>query len=92
MDSNGLQYPFITDAPVSALGGDNKISTIQTMIDAFEQSIIIIKDDTSSMNKTNDEIRQLIATSNDIGVAYELSLSKADNVLDQYTVINKIKG
>ena len=62
------------------------------MIDAFEQSIIIIKDDTSSMNKTNDEIRQLIATSNDIGVAYELSLSKADNVLDQYTVINKIKG
>lgn len=91
-DQFGQQYPFITDAPVSALGGDNKISTIQTMIDAFEQSIIIIKDDTSSMNKTNDEIRQLIATSNDIGVAYELSLSKADNVLDQYTVVNKIKG
>ena len=44
----GVQYPFVTDVPVSHLGGDNKRSTIETMINAFEQSIIVIKDDTST--------------------------------------------
>ena len=91
-DQFNQQYPFVTDAPVSALGGDNKLSTIQTMIDAFEQSIIIIKDDTSSKNKTNDEIRKLIQESSSVGIAYELSLSKADNVLDQFTTLKRIKG
>ena len=91
-DQFNQQYPFVTDAPVSALGGDNKLSTIKSMIDAFEQSIIIIKDDTSSKNKTNDEIRDLIAKSNDVRIAYELSLSKTDSVSDQYTVVTKIKG
>lgn len=91
-DQFNQQYPFVTDAPVSALGGDNKLSTIKSMIDAFEQSIIIIKDDTSSKNKTNDEIRDLIAKSKDVGIAYELSLSKTDSVSDQYTVFTKIKG
>ena len=89
------QYPFVTDAPVSALGGDNKLRTIQTMINAFEQSIIIIKDDISSKNKSNDEIRKFITESGDVGAAYELSLSKAneaDGITDQYTVITKIKG
>lgn len=86
------QYPFVTDAPVSALGGDNKLRTIQTMINAFEQSVIIIKDDISSKNKSNDEIRKFITESSDVGIAYELSLSKAESVSDQYTVITKIKG
>ncbi|MBQ5471886.1 MAG: AAA family ATPase [Treponema sp.] len=89
------QYPFVTDAPVSALGGDNKLRTIQTMINAFEQSIIIIKDDISSKNKSNDEIRKFITESGDVGAAYELSLSKAneaDGITDQFTVITKIKG
>ena len=62
------------------------------MINAFEQSIIIIKDDISSKNKSNDEIRKFITESGDVGVAYELSLSKADSITDQYTVITKIKG
>lgn len=88
----GQQYPFVTDAPVSSLGGDNKHSTIKTILEAFEQSVIIIKDDTSSKNKTNDEIRKLIFESNDVGIAYELSLSKADNIQDQYTVVTRIKG
>lgn len=91
-DQFDVQYPFVTDAPVSHLGGDNKRSTIETMINAFEQSIIIIKDDTSSKNKENDEIRKLIQESNDIEVAYELSLSKAENINDQFTVATKIKG
>ena len=91
-DQFGQQYPFVTDAPVSALGGDNKLSTIQTMINAFEQSIIIIKDDTSSKNKTNDEIRKLIHDSSEVGIAYELSLSKAENILDQFTTVKRIKG
>ncbi|WP_298739911.1 ATP-binding protein [uncultured Treponema sp.] len=86
------QYPFVTDAPVSALGGDNKLSTIQTMITAFGQSVIIIKDDTSSKNKTNDELRNLIANSKDVGIAYELSMSEASNTNDQFTVVTKIKG
>lgn len=91
-DQFGQQYPFVTDAPVSSLGGDNKQSTIKTILEAFEQSVIIIKDDTSSKNKTNDEIRKLIFDSSDVGIAYELSLSKADNIQDQYTVVTRIKG
>lgn len=91
-DQFGQQYPFVTDASVSSLGGDNKQSTIKTILEAFEQSVIIIKDDTSSKNKTNDEIRKLIFDSSDVGIAYELSLSKADNIQDQYTVVTRIKG
>ena len=86
------QYPFVTDAPVSALVGDNKLSTIQTMINAFEQSIIIIKDDSNSKNKSNDEIQQLIHESNAIGKAYELSMSQAATKNEQYTLIKTIKG
>lgn len=88
----GIQYPFVTDAPVSHLGGDNKTSTIKTMVEAFEQSIIIIKDDTSTKNKANDEIRKFINESPDIETAYELTLSKSENINDQYTIIKKIKG
>lgn len=88
----GQQYPFVTDAPVSALGGDNKVCTIQTMINAFEQSVIIIKDDSSSENKSNDEIRKLINDEKNIGIAYELSLCKAETSSDQYTVLKRIKG
>lgn len=88
----GIQYPFVTDAPVSHLGGDNKTSTIKTMVEAFEQSIIIIKDDTSTKNKANDEIRKFINESSSIEAVYELSLSKSENINDQYTVIKKIKG
>lgn len=88
----GIQYPFVTDAPVSHLGGDNKTSTIKTMVKAFEQSIIIIKDDTSTKNKANDEIRKFIDKSPDIETAYELTLSKSENINDQYTNIKKIKG
>ena len=88
----GQQYPFVTDAPVSALGGDNKLNTIQTMIDAFEQSIIVIKDDSVSKNKTNDEIRNLIQNSSYVGMAYELSMSDAQTKNNQHTVIKRIKG
>lgn len=88
----GQQYPFVTDAPVSALGGDNKLNTIQTMIDAFEQSIIVIKDDSISKNKTNDEIRNLIQNSSYVGIAYELSMSDAQTKNNQHTVIKRIKG
>ena len=88
----GIQYPFVTDAPVSHLGGDNKSSTIKTMVNAFEQAIIIIKDDTSTKNKANDEIRKFINDSSDIEIAYELTLSKSENIGDQYTIIKKIKG
>lgn len=88
----GQQYPFVTDAPVSALGGDNKLNTIQTMIDAFEQSIIVIKDDSFSKSKTNDEIRNLIQKSNYVGKAYELSMSEAQTKNEQYTLIKQIKG
>ena len=88
----GQQYPFVTDAPVSALGGDNKVCTIQTMINAFDQSVIIIKDDSSSENKSNDEIRKLINDEKNVGIAYELSLCKAETSADQYTVLKRIKG
>lgn len=87
----GQQYPFVTDAPVSALGGDNKLSTIETMINAFEQSVIIVKDDSSSNNKDNDEIRQLLMDNPYVGYVYELSMSEASSKDEQYTVVKRIK-
>ena len=62
------------------------------MVNAFEQAVIIIKDDVSTKNKADDEIRKFINDSNDIEIAYELTLSKADKIGEQYTVVKKIKG
>jgi hypothetical protein len=90
-DQFDIQYPFVTDAPVSNLGGDNKISTINTIINAFEQSIIILKDDAESASSKSDAIRELIKSSTDIGAAYELRVSKADSSTEQYTISEKIK-
>lgn len=86
-----VQYPFVTDAPVSNLGGDNKLNTIKTIINAFEQSIIILKDDAESTSVDDDAIRELIKSSPDVGTAYELKISKADNITEQYTTVEKIK-
>lgn len=86
-----VQYPFVTDAPVSNLGGDNKLNTIKTIINAFEQSIIILKDDAESTSEDDDAIRELIKSSPDVGTAYELKISKADNITEQYTTVEKIK-
>ena len=87
----GVQYPFVTDAPVSNLGGDNKLNTIKTIINAFEQSIIILKDDAESASVDDDAIRELIKSTPEIGTAYELKISKADNITEQYTIVEKIK-
>ena len=62
------------------------------MINAFEQSIIIVKDDSSSTNKNNDEIRQLLTDNPYVGYVYELSMSKATSKDEQFTVITKVKG
>lgn len=86
-----IQYPFVTDAPVSALGGDNKAPTIQTIINAFEQSIIILKDDSNELTKNNDEIRQMINSSKDIEIAYELKTQEAPSINEQYTIVQRIK-
>lgn len=87
-----IQYPFISDGVLSDLGGDNKLSVIKTMVNAFEQLIIILKDDNVSKSETDyDEIRELIKCDKDIEAAYELKLSEADAKEDLYTVIEKIK-
>jgi DNA sulfur modification protein DndD len=89
----GVNFPFIADAPISALGGDNKIPAIECLINAFEQSIIILKDDMSSQQEiVTDPVRELIHSSEFIEYAYELSMSKADIMSNQYTVVDCIKG
>lgn len=88
----GEQYPFITDAPISDLGGNNKIPTIKCMVDAFEQSILILKDDSTKENRATDEVRKLIQKDNSIGYAYELEIEPNEDVDLQYTKITKIKG
>jgi DNA sulfur modification protein DndD len=86
-------FPFIADAPISALGGNNKLTTIETMINIFNQSIIILKDDAvtdDTHSLRNDLTRRLIEKNKLIENAYELKMmgSKAG---EQYTKIEKIK-
>lgn len=88
----GEQYPFITDAPISDLGGNNKIPTIKCMVNAFEQSILILKDDATKETIQNDEVRKLIQKDKNIGIAYELIVESNEDVDMQYTKIKKIKG
>lgn len=87
-------FPFIADAPISVLGGNNKLTAIETMIDIFKQSIIILKDDAvtaDSESIKNDLIRGLIKNTDNIQYAYELVI-EGDSEEDQITVVKKIKG
>lgn len=91
-DEFGEQYPFVTDAPISDLGGDNKIPTINCMINAFEQAIIILKDDARSDNKSDDEVRKLILSEKSITKAYELDVERNEKNTDkQFIKITTIK-
>ena len=87
-------FPFVADAPISALGGNNKLSAIKTMIDIFRQSIIILKDDASLDNVEsvrNDEVRQLIKMNKKIRHAYELKMSVDGSSEQQHTEVIKLK-
>jgi DNA sulfur modification protein DndD len=86
-------FPFIADAPISALGGNNKVNTVETMIDIFNQSIIILKDDAVTDDPEsvrNDLTRTLINKSSIIEHAYELSMV-GNTLEEQHTKIEKIK-
>lgn len=77
-------YPFVTDAPTSNMDAINKSETIKCMIDAFEQSIIIVKDDSLGQE---DPLYSLIRESKGIQRAYKLVINPAESGLieDQYT-------
>ncbi|MBN8544911.1 MAG: AAA family ATPase [Ignavibacteria bacterium] len=86
-------FPFIADAPISALGGDNKPMAIKTMIRIFKQAIIMLKDDAISHDRDhvkNDLVRKLIESENNIKNAYELVM-EGENLNDQVTIIKRIK-
>lgn len=87
-------FPFVADAPISALGGNNKLSAIKTMIDIFRQSIIILKDDAqlhSPESIRNDEVRQLIQKNQKIHHAYELRMGSNTSIEGQNTEVIKLK-
>ncbi len=87
-------FPFVSDAPISALGGNNKISAIKTMIDIFRQSIIMLKDDANTDSEesiNSDQVRQLIKYNEKIKNAYELKMQKTDSIQQQYTEVFKLK-
>lgn len=86
-------FPFIADAPISALGGNNKLTAVETMMDIFNQSIIILKDDAVTNDPEsvrNDLIRGLINKNASIHHAYELKMD-GTSVEEQITKINKLK-
>ncbi len=88
----GTHFPFIADAPISALGGNNKLAAIKTMNSIFEQSILILKDDavTSEPDSIkNDLIRQLIREDGNIKNSYELSMI-GGTLEEQHTKVVKI--
>jgi DNA sulfur modification protein DndD len=86
-------FPFIADAPISALGGNNKITAVDTMIDIFSQSIIILKDDSVTFDADsikNDLVRDLIRKNDTIKNAYELVM-EGDTIDEQHTRIKNLK-
>ncbi|MBK7625650.1 MAG: hypothetical protein IPJ16_00355 [Bacteroidales bacterium] len=86
-------FPFIADAPISALGGNNKVTAVETMIEIFNQSIIILKDDAVTEdpdNLRNDLIRGLVQKNKGIKNAYELKMT-GDTLHEQQTKSYKIK-
>ena len=88
------KFPFIADAPISALGGDNKVPAIKTMIDIFDQSILLLKDDTITSDIESvrkDPVRELVRNSKNITNGYELIMSDGKKVMEQYTIIKSIK-
>lgn len=86
-------FPFIADAPISALGGNNKLMAIKTMMDMFDQSIIILKDDInlshSDMVKA-DLVRKLIRENEGVSKAYELVMA-GEKGKKQHTLIREMK-
>ena len=86
-------FPFIADAPISALGGNNKLTAVETMIEIFNQSIIILKDDAVTDDPDtlrNDLIRNLIQNDNNIRNSFELKM-EGDTLDEQHTKIVKLK-
>jgi DNA sulfur modification protein DndD len=88
-------FPFVADAPISALGGNNKISSIKTIIDIFRQSIIILKDDAQTdipESVNTDQVRQLIRVNDKITNAYELKMKETAGVItEQNSEVVKLK-
>lgn len=87
-------FPFVSDAAISALGGNNKISAIKTMVDIFQQSIIILKDDADTNSEEsirNDQIRELIKVNDKIQSAYELRMARNKSIEGQHTITTKLK-
>ena len=86
-------FPFIADAPISALGGNNKITAIEAMMDIFQQSILMIKDDVNLKNEAalkNDLVRKLIKSDDAIKNAYELRMI-GESIQSQKTEVIRIK-
>jgi len=91
-DALGTYFPFIADAPVSSLGGDNKVAAVRSMANAFEQSVIILKDDVVSKDNysiENDPMRNYIKI-NDVDKAFVLEMSEGDTDT-QYTKVLPLK-
>ncbi|HEY8781198.1 MAG TPA: hypothetical protein VIM16_06265 [Mucilaginibacter sp.] len=86
-------FPFVADAPISALGGNNKVNTITTMMDIFKQSVIILKDDadtTDNASVRNDVVRALIQTNKSVQYAYELK-TIGEKLIEQRTKVEILK-
>ena len=91
-DALGTFFPFIADAPVSSLGGDNKVAAVRSMVNAFEQSVVILKDDVVSKDNhsiENDPMRNYIK-GEDVDKAFLLEMSEGDTDT-QYTKIVPLK-
>jgi DNA sulfur modification protein DndD len=87
------QFPFVADAPESALGGNNRVTMLCTMWDVFPQSILIVKDSAVTSNQESvrsDALRRLISQDGRVKNAYELKMD-GDSVVTQHTIIRRLK-
>lgn len=85
----GDPLPFVADAPLSSLDGKNRMNAINTLVDAFEQSIIILKDE--DRDGQEDPVLELIRSNSLIGRAYRLNRDAEAEHYKQHTRVTALK-
>lgn len=85
----GDPLPFVADAPISSLDGKNRLHAIATLVDAFEQSIIILKDE--ERDDQEDPVQSLIRSNTLIGRAYRLNRDSDTEHYKQHTRVSVLK-
>jgi len=88
----GIAIPVRCRRADISFGGNNKVTAIETVIEIFNQSIVILKDDAVTHDPESvrkDVVRMMIKSNPKIVNAYEVLMEGA-SVEEQHTNIRKL--